>query len=192
MSSPDTYSSLNTYIQKVTDEANNQLEPENTPRMDPIIIGSLITAAAMVTTAAIAGGALGGAYLFGTNNDDGGAQRRSMRLQIQSNHWGVLRLAVGQLETTFVIPPDLNLDGQFNVVLYNKDENSPSRIFAEYTGFPFNYDQDGDSTKKAESITTMYEFATKADAYVQINHTKPLPAILMSANLENIDDWGNG
>ena len=187
MSSPDTYSSLNTYIQKVTDEANNQLE--NNSRA--IFIPPAITAAFIMSGTAV--GLAGAAFALSPSGDgDGDAQGRSMRLQIQSNYWGFLRLVVGKLETTFVIPPDLNLDGKFNVVLYNMNDTRATRIFAEYTGFPLNDGQDGDSTKKMESITTVYEFATKTDAYVQINHTKTFPTVLMSANLENIDDWGNG
>ncbi len=187
MSSPEKYNSLNAYIQKVTDTANNHLED----RSRAIHIPAAVIAALIVSATA---SSLGGvAYALSPPvGGNGNAQSRTMRLEIKSNYWGFLRLVVGTLETTFVIPPDLNLDGQFNVVLYNKNEDRASRIFAEYTGFPFNDYQDGEPTEKAASITNSYELATKVDAYVQIDHTKPLPTVLMSANRENIDDWGNG
>jgi hypothetical protein len=190
MSDPTKYNSLNAYIQEVTDKANDQLENRSRAIHIPVVIvAALISSGTAAATAAALAGA---AYALTPPLGDGDAQARTMRLEIKSDHWGLLRLVVGTLETTCVIPPGLDLDGQFNVVLYNKNESRTSRIFAEYTGFPLDNEQEQDPTEKASGITVLYEFATKVDAYVQINHTKPLPTVLVSANRNNIDDWGNG
>lgn len=184
MSDPDKFESLNAYIQKVNKKANDQLEDNR--RAAPVALVPI--AAALITS----GSSAATAFALSPSVGDGDAVGRTMRLQIKSNHWGFLRLVVGTLETTFVIPPDLDLDGKFSVVLYNKNESRTSRIFAEYTGFPLDHLQGGNPGEKATGITVLYEFETKVDAYVQVDHTKPLPIVLMSAKLTDIDDWGNG
>ncbi|MCE2028658.1 hypothetical protein [Sessilibacter corallicola] len=187
MSNPTSFDSLNAYIQNVTDQANEQLEANRgsraVPALLPIIAPALINAAAM-------GGMAAAAYALMPPIGEGEAQARMMRLGIKSNYWGLLRLIVGTLETTFVIPPSLNLDGQFNVVLYNQNESRSARIVAEYTGYPIN--DDGETVDKAAGVTRLYELATKVDAYVKIDHTNPLPSVLISANRSDINDWGNG
>lgn len=190
MSDPKSYDSLNDYIQHVTDQANEQLETSNGSRAVPAvaIAPAIIKAVASVATM---GGMAAAAYALMPPIGEGEAQARMMRLRIKSDYWGFLRLIVGNLETTFVIPPGLNLDGQFNVVLYNQNESRSARIVAEYTGYPYN-DTDGGTIDKAAGVTRMYELATKVDAYVKIDHSNPLPSVLISASRSNINDWGNG
>ncbi len=168
-------------------KANEHLEDRR--RLGPLALALIPAISAALITS---GTSVAAAYALSPSVSDASAVRRTMRLKIKSKHWGFLRLVVGTLETTFVIPPDLDLDGKFSVVLYNKNDDRTSRIFAEYTGFPMDDALEGNSKEKADGITVLYEFATKVDAYVEIDHTKPIPIVLMSANRDDIDDWGNG
>lgn len=191
-------SSLNEFVSKVTDDANDTLSGVGSADRRNILTAiapALITSAATVAAAGI------NAMSSDTIADSlRPGVRRQMRFRIHSKHWGCLRLAVGTLETTFIIPPATDddddddgyvRDDEFYIVLDNGRSQSTSTISAEYTGL-LGRNSDGEFAEKMESMMFMSKFDTRSDVYLLINHTETIPKLLISANRDDIDDWGNG
>jgi len=193
--------SLSQFVSRVTDDANNYLESNSKNRRVISAGVAAITAALITSTATI--GAAGINTASSTMSSNASSQipgrRRNMRIQIKSNKWGCLRLVVGTMETTLIIPPSkgdgnrYSRDEKFLVVLANGVSDSTAVITAEYTGIVANDGSENvEVEEKMEGMAFITELATREDVYLSLDHTETIPKLLISANIDDINDWGTG
>jgi len=192
--------SLNGLAQKINDEGNKLLKKladeqanSNSSRIAPLvaigIIGTVVAAAGVASDTGIGIAGL----LNKPTSVLGAGKTRKLKFKVNCEKWCLVRLTVGIQSIPMIIPPNLDIDVDLKVIIYNEgDRISESEVTYLEIGtneqlmeFVQNYDTD--ATGKFGSIENVY--LTHENVNILIDNSKSIPLILINADIGDIYDY---